>query len=108
MSIERWVTVSTTLERAPSSASASSSIRTKNRFRFSRSTSVDRPMKLCTLEILKFEMRPPSAQNTPAFFGTRIVLIPRSLACMPMCTGPAPPNAMSAKSRGSRPRAMET
>lgn len=96
MSIARCTTVSSTRARSPSSRYASLSMPANTSLSWSRSTRSVRVMKLRTLEILKFEMSASSAQKTPAFFGTRIVLMPRSFAWIPMCTGPAPPNAISA------------
>ena len=45
----------------------------------------------------------PSADSTPAASGTSTVRISSSSASAHACSGPAPPNATSAKSRGSWP-----
>ena len=50
----------------------------------------------------------PSAERTPAAAGTSTLPIPSSSASAHACSGPAPPNATSAKSRGSWPRSTET
>ena len=50
----------------------------------------------------------PSAESTPAAAGTRTVVIPSSSASAHACSGPAPPKATSAKSRGSSPCSTET
>ena len=46
----------------------------------------------------------PSAHSTPEARGTRIRRIPSSRASAAACSGPAPPNGISAKPRGSIPR----
>ena len=50
----------------------------------------------------------PSAESTPAASGTSTVSMPSSSASAQAWSGPAPPNATSAKSRGSWPRSTET
>ncbi len=45
--------------------------------------------------------RQPSAEVMPGFGGTITVGIDSSRASAAPCSGPAPPNATSAKSRGS-------
>ena len=50
----------------------------------------------------------PVAESTPGCCGTMIVDMLRSLASAVACKGPAPPRAIKAKSRGSRPRRTET
>ena len=50
----------------------------------------------------------PSARRTPAAAGTSTVRMSSSSASAHACSGPAPPKATSAKSRGSRPCSTET
>ena len=46
----------------------------------------------------------PNAEQRPGCGGTRTVAIPSRSATARACSGPAPPKAISAKSRGSSPR----
>ena len=50
----------------------------------------------------------PTEQNTPDIAGTITLPIPSNPATSTACTGPDPPNAISAMSRGSRPRSTVT
>ena len=50
----------------------------------------------------------PSAHSTPGDGGTITGQAPVSLPSALACSGPAPPNATSAKSRGSKPCCTET
>ena len=50
----------------------------------------------------------PSAEVMPGYIGTRIFGTPSSRASTLACSGPAPPNAKIAKSRGSKPFSTET
>ena len=73
-----------------------------------RSASSPRSITVRAVSRRRSEASSPSAESTPLARGQRIRSIPSSSAIAAACIGPAPPNGISAKPRGSTPRSTVT
>src|SRR5438094_2438527 len=65
------------------------------------------PERACVM-VLDAGVEQPNEENRPAEGGTTMRFMPSACAMPQANTGPLPPKANSANSRGSRPRSLDT